>query len=645
MRGSWLVGSKSQKEIGTMMAGPIAQRGRLARFSVVGVALVASILAAGPPGSEGVLESAQPPGRDEPWLHGPPEPPRPTQDPRFRHHPIPDPAYYGPPRQVALRFLAPEDCSFSLFGPGGQETPPLGHEARAHARSRARYLFALTVGVGERAEKFYGSFDVVRGPMVPPDVKPFDAAVPIVFDEEDLLHIVRERMITKFLVLEDPETSLDFRSDPDLPIRYDATFDSDAVKRAKELGKILVVVRIGTRVPSREELIGVSASTLFVAKKVEVVDAGGALRRLSDQWVSVEDYPNGIEQASFSHKGVAPDAPFPATEDCGNGSCPTRPTSPPGVDFRSLLNNDLTNNFEYICDGGDRRPKVGWTTGGEVVNIDPEDTIAEYRPQVGGKRLAVSNRVCLFSPRYVEVRILQGSEGYDAAVNPEAVARDAGPIVALGRHPQLEKKAYRSAGQLIERTILRGLAGTQWSGDLVEVRVLAGYKETLGWAVVVGLFGSHHVTGTEQAQIQARVQFADDVTLDLMPQIVGMAAGTGEVFAYWTTREIRAVEIQPECPDLLKLEKTADRAAAKVGEEVLFAIRYTNTGKHPISHIAVTDSLTTRFEYIEESADSDREANFIATSNEAGSMTLRWEIKDPLPPGESGHLRFKARVR
>lgn len=624
------------------MAGPIRHAPRL---SVVAIALAASILSAGGRDAEGVLESAQPPGRDEPRQNVP-DPPRPTQDPRFRYHPVPDPAYYGPPRPVSLRFLAPEDCSFTLFGPGGQETPPLGHEARANARSRARYLFALTVGVGARAEKFYGSFDVLRGPMVPPDVNPFDAAVPIVFDEEDLLQILRERMITKFLVLENPETSLDFPSDPNLPIRYDATFDPDVVKRAKELGKILVVVRIGTRIPSREEMIGVSGSHLFIAKKIEVVDAGGSIHKLNDQWIKVESYPNGpIEQVGHSSHDGAPRAPFPISEDCPSGTCPPSASRPPGVDFRSLLNNDLTNNFEYLCDGGDRRPRVGWVESGRVVNIDPEDTIAEYRPQTGGNRIAISNRVCLFSPRFVEVRVLQGSEGYDAAVNSGAVARDAGPIVALGQHPQLEKKGYTSAGQLIDRRILRGLLGAQWPGDLVEIRSLAGYKHTQGWAVIVGLFGWHHVTGSEQPEIKARVQFVDDVTLDLMPQIVGMVAGTGEVYSIWTTKEIREVEIQPECPDVLVLEKASDRASAKVGEEVLFAIRYTNTGSQPISNIAVTDSLISRFEYVEETADSDRPATFLATENEAGSMTLRWEIKEPLPAGESGHLSFKVRVR
>jgi uncharacterized repeat protein (TIGR01451 family) len=585
-----------------------------------------------------------PPRNERSWIDPRVQPVRPTVDPRFRHHPIPDPARYYQPSRIYLNLTAPNDCSFTLYADGGKPVL-LTNRVAAGVRTRARYAFALTVRVGENRERYFGTIDVVRGPLVPMDVDPRDAAVPLAFDDEDLLHILHQRMLTKFIVLENPETALDYPSDPNLPIRYDATFESDAVRRAKELGKILVVVRLGDRVPTEEELATVEGG-LTLGRSMEVVDASGRPRRLRPEYVPAENYPNGDVQPVAHHPGSR--GGFGATagdaEACGGDGCKPRPGGPPGVDPRFLLNNDLTNNYEYLCDGGDRRPRVGWSTGGQVVNIDPEDTIAEYRTASGGKRFAVSNRVCLFSPRYVELRVLQAAEGYSNLMGHGAVDRDHRPATYLSARPALERKAYGSAGLVRGQRGPHGLEGAQWPDSAYEVRILLAERSALGWAEIVGLFGPHHVTGTQQPEILARVAFADSLTLDLQPQVVGMEAGTGEIVVTRRVHELNGVH-ERECPDVLRLEKSADRSAAKVGEIVVFAIRYTNLGRRPISNIAVTDSLTTRLEYVPDSADSDRPAAFAASPNNVGSTMLRWEIQTPLPPGESGHVRFSAIVR
>jgi hypothetical protein len=50
-------------------------------------------------------------------------------------------------------------------------------------------------------------------------------------------------------------------------------------------------------------------------------------------------------------------------------------------------------------------------------------------------------------------------------------------------------------------------------------------------------------------------------------------------------------------------------------------------------------------EYLEGSAEADRDAVFTMQQNEAGSVILRWEISGRLLPGQSGRLKFKARER
>ena len=61
--------------------------------------------------------------------------------------------------------------------------------------------------------------------------------------------------------------------------------------------------------------------------------------------------------------------------------------------------------------------------------------------------------------------------------------------------------------------------------------------------------------------------------------------------------------------------------------------------------MTIVDNLTTRLEYMNDSAKSSRRADFYSERNEAESLVLRWEITDPLEPGEGGVVRFKCRVR
>jgi uncharacterized repeat protein (TIGR01451 family) len=99
----------------------------------------------------------------------------------------------------------------------------------------------------------------------------------------------------------------------------------------------------------------------------------------------------------------------------------------------------------------------------------------------------------------------------------------------------------------------------------------------------------------------------------------------------------------PERP--LVLCKTADKQGVQVGESVTFTLRFTNPGGQPITGVVVSDSLTGRLEYVPGSAQSDRQAVFTIQGNEAGSRILRWEVAGRLLPGESGVVRFQARVR
>jgi hypothetical protein len=64
-----------------------------------------------------------------------------------------------------------------------------------------------------------------------------------------------------------------------------------------------------------------------------------------------------------------------------------------------------------------------------------------------------------------------------------------------------------------------------------------------------------------------------------------------------------------------------------------------------IGNVTIVDNLATRFEYIPESAQSSVDANFVMEPNTGDSTILRWEIANPVEPGQGGVLRFRVRVR
>jgi uncharacterized repeat protein (TIGR01451 family) len=95
----------------------------------------------------------------------------------------------------------------------------------------------------------------------------------------------------------------------------------------------------------------------------------------------------------------------------------------------------------------------------------------------------------------------------------------------------------------------------------------------------------------------------------------------------------------------LQVCKLASRKEALPGETVEFTIRFDNVGDQVIGNVTVIDNLTTRLEYVEGSQSSTLPATFAVSANAGDSLTLRWEITEPMKVGTGGVIRFQCRVR
>ncbi|TWU54549.1 hypothetical protein Poly51_32680 [Rubripirellula tenax] len=298
---------------------------------------------------------------------------------------------------------------------------------------------------------------------------------------------------------------------------------------------------------------------------------------------------------------------------------------------------------EFLCDGGDAKPNAFVRRNDTIGGLDPEDTIAHYTTEAGDIETTASNRVCVYAPRFASVRKITGAVSGGHSIGLATVDR---PIGA-GR------VEINEGGVVIGETIELGHADVSRRIDAMRERnrgvpiesVLQPIQNVDVLAVLSGI------------KLDQLGQLDDDQRA--VVERLALAA------VAWTIDESVEVEIQDlkpptlirdqtvegltvyEFPDAgrLKIVKLADRGDAKPGEIITFAIQVQNVGDSPVEKVTLTDNLTTRLEYVEDSQTCSGGADFVTESNQAHSTQLIWNLTDKLRVGESVTVRFKCKVR
>jgi uncharacterized repeat protein (TIGR01451 family) len=249
---------------------------------------------------------------------------------------------------------------------------------------------------------------------------------------------------------------------------------------------------------------------------------------------------------------------------------------------------------ECLTDGGDVGPRLGIGPRGRLGGLNPTDVALEYT--LGGRRHVVtSNQVCVCSPRFAIRRTQLNAGGVRVTTGPGETDQITGRIVLHLRQP---------AQAVVSR-----------------VKPVA-FVTRLRAAIIVGTQGVHSFVGISA------------------PQILASQQGASVLFTV-----IEPDEITSHPHELIVTKSVEPAGPVQVGDEVTFTIRYWNNTLHPVSDLMLSDSLSGRLEYIDGSAKTDRPANVTTVPNDAGSVILRLEIPGPVPPGQRGEVKFRARVR
>jgi uncharacterized repeat protein (TIGR01451 family) len=455
---------------------------------------------------------------------------------------------HGPAPLLHVQISGPPGLRVTFY-PGsraGQE-----YAAFASAGLRPGYVYRVKLTGYPRAPgqaaALYPSLEVLGTLQLPPGLRASDFPVTVHLSADDIDLVLHGALLTKVFALEHPAQAFPTATSAEQPLEVQAPPGTDPVAFARTLGRPLLVVRLGERELTAEEL----AAQAIPGTVLLPGDRALALPRVRP-WVPWACWP--------VYDPVL--GPRPPEEEC-------------------------------LHDGGDRGTRAGLDAAGRVRGLDAEDTVAAYSDSLGGRHLAISNRVCVCSPRFVAVRSVTGLEHYDL-------------VMAVGS--------------------TEGLRGREM------LRVGQGGRVVRQAEQPRGLAGRERPSGIEAAPFGASV--------------VGRLEGLAQVIRVQETGDVTGVPNEVQPPDRpLVLCKSVDRPAAPIGEVVTFTLRYTNTGGQPITDVVVSDSLSGRLEYVPGSWRSDRDAAFTTEQNEAGSLILHWQITGRLLPGQSGLIRFQARIR
>jgi uncharacterized repeat protein (TIGR01451 family) len=330
----------------------------------------------------------------------------------------------------------------------------------------------------------------------------------------------------------------------------------------------------------------------------------------------------------------APHAAFP---NLRSGIPHSEPWAPPGIALPWPPD-------EYLCDGGDTGLPARVTPDWQVHGLEQEDTIVHYDTLDGRTVVEPTNRVCLYAPRFGSVRSVTGVVEHEHANGPEGVDQ---PLQAI-RYDEVLAPSMSQQREQLAADIARYQAGAyvtrQGDGQLSEALLPHGYDGPLSLAKEFAFLRQGTFEQAEKARLAAAVEAAivwsnvQAVQIILDGRLAREEAGVQQTHSVYVVDDLRP-------PGRLRVCKVASTKEALPGEIVEFAIRFDNVGGHAIGNVTIVDNLTTRLEYIPGTAQSTLAGEFLTEENEAGSLVLRWEVADPLEPGQGGNVSFQCLVR
>lgn len=355
---------------------------------------------------------------------------------------------------------------------------------------------------------------------------------------------------------------------------------------------------------------------------------------------------NGAEPGVSTVSYTCQSCPEPNQNRCSSGACSSGACPPSQMGYLPVpgpMNTFGVDPQEFICDGGDHPPEARVMRDDSINGLQGEDTIVHYTTEAGDIEIHASNRVCLYSPRFKSVRKITGAVAGEHAIGLRLVDL---PVGAGNLEINEGGAVLEEAVELAHADVARSIDAMRERNRGVPVENVLQPEQAIDvLAILAGLSFDQisMLTDDQKALLEEHALAAVAWTLDESVEVA-----IEDLKAPTLTRD-QSVEgfTVYDFPDAgrLKICKLADRQHARPGEIVNFAISVENVGDSAVDRVVLTDNLTTRLEYIDESQTCTAGAVFEAKANQGQSLQLIWNMTDSLKVGESFTIRFRCKVR
>jgi uncharacterized repeat protein (TIGR01451 family) len=473
----------------------------------------------------------------------------------------------------------------------------------------------------------------------PPQGQELDFPIIINLTLEDLELALAGRYMTRVVYLEDPKSALPIQTGGDEQLSHDIR-GGDPVAIAKTLGLPVAIVRIGGRVPPQNTQNGLLSPEFCFG---------------SPPWVLNRRFERNHPTLS----GTLPQE--------GNNSPPNSLTIDPdlksvghsALEWRQELQPNTwrpphsgagpggrANEYLVTGDNSSSIPAYVENNSWTVHNFNSGDTVAHFDTLDGRVIVEPSNPIHIYAPRFRAIRKVEGllHEGQitalGAAQNRQVLNQNKDALQTSFTEQESRTQYARTQDQLKSMDAQRrsgGLGASQGLGGFENLQAVDSsmvlLQRTFG-------MGSDTRDQLERGAVNARTWQGNEAVRIQVNELAPMAmVGTEGAAVYFV------VEDKQSRTSKLRLIKVASKETAQPGETIEFTLRFDNIGNQLIGNVTILDDLTGRLEFLPGTAVASLVSGFAAQLNTSGSLTLRFEITDPLASGEFGVIQFQCRVR
>jgi hypothetical protein len=151
-----------------------------------------------------------------------------------------------------VSLAGPDGARFSLSQDGQFLSP--GERMDAGLLVGHVYRFRITRIPGFEGAELYPTIEVIDRTYPPPGLAT-RFPIQVQLDQEDLDAALSGRMVTRVILLEDPQTAIPLPQTPETNRPLDIAEHQDALQVADRLGRPVAIVRIGSLLPPRAEAL------------------------------------------------------------------------------------------------------------------------------------------------------------------------------------------------------------------------------------------------------------------------------------------------------------------------------------------------------------------------------------------------------